>query len=367
VGLKLFSSRRSKNRLHQAAQSVNFIEPLEGRQLLAGTTALLAGGALTVTGRTGANNNITITEASSNIVVKAGAQQIGSFATANSAVKSIVVNGSKGNDTITLSLTTTSITVTISGGLGNDTITGSGGAELIYGNGGNDKITASAGNDTIVGSDGNDFIDAGAGDDSISGGGGNDSLLGGDGNDTIDGSSGADSILGGAGADSLLGGNGVDTITGNSGADTIIGGLLNDIVNGGNGKDLTFTEGSDVVTNVEAKTLAWIPVELADAGLTVSVTADPLTGKQITVSFAFSKVQADSQVSVRWKNVKGNNYNFVVDVKKNVINTAANVARTVVINLGTQSPGAKKFVSTSATGLSTIVTNYTVAWIAPTG
>jgi len=99
----------------------------------------------------------------------------------------------------------------------------------------------------------------------------------------------------------------------------------------------------------------------------VAVTMDQVTGKRVTVTFTVAKVQPDSQVSIRYKNKSGNNYNFIVDVKKNAANTAANVSRTIVFDLGNQDPGDKKIITWSSTGLSNLSTAFTVTWIAPTG
>jgi Ca2+-binding RTX toxin-like protein len=367
VGFKPFSSRRSKNRLHRAAQTVDFIEPLEGRRLLAGTTAVLTGSALAVTGRPN-DDKITITEANSNVVVKSGTQQIGSFA--SSSVKSIVVNGGKGDDAITVSLVTTGTTVTISGGVGNDTITGSGNVDLIYGNAGNDIILGLAGNDTIYGNGGNDSINGGLGDDVLVGGSGSDSILGLDGNDSIQGNGGGDLLDGGVGNDSLDGGGGVDTLNGGDGNDTLRAGAGGDTTDGGQGADLALTQGRDHQINVENSmpANAYVPLEISDLGLTATATADPVTGKHYTVTITLSKIAASSTATVVWKNHSGNIFNFVVDAKKfseDLTQTAA--SRTFNFDLGTVDPGAHKLVIYSASGKSSAVTSFTVTWIAPTG
>lgn len=368
MGFKPFSRRGASNRKNRSNnQSGRFIESLEGRQLLAGVTATLSGTVLTVTGRTKADN-ITITEASSNVVVKAGNNQIGSFA--SSGVKSIIVNADKGNDIVTLSLTTAATLVTVSGGTGNDTLTGSVGADVIKGNGGNDSILGAAGNDSLQGNDGNDTVDAGLGDDNIVGGGGNDSLLGFDGNDTIDGSGGNDNLDGGIGNDSLLGGGGVDLLTGGEGNDTLRGGAGRDTVNGGNGTDIALTESRDSLTDVETASPAntFVAQELSEAGLTVTTAADQATGKHITATLRFANVASDSQVAAIWKNRKGNVFNITADVKRNSENVAPTAAaRSVVIDFGKLNPGTYKVVVWSATGLSNIVANFTVTWVVQTG
>ena len=73
--------------------------------------------------------------------------------------------------------------------------------DLIYGNGGNDRITARNGDDTVYGGSGNDIIDGGSGNDVLYGEDGDDEIDGGLGNDTIYGSSGNDTLSGGSGDD----------------------------------------------------------------------------------------------------------------------------------------------------------------------
>ena len=77
-------------------------------------------------------------------------------------------------------------------------------ANFLFGNNGNDTLTAAANGATL---------DAGFGDDTLIGGAGADKLIG---------SYGIDSLNGKAGADSLNGGSGKDTLTGGQGADTFI-------------------------------------------------------------------------------------------------------------------------------------------------
>ena len=57
--------------------------------------------------------------------------------------------------------------------------------DLVYGNGGNDTISADAGNDMVFGGTGQDTIFGGTGNDILSGDGGDDTLTGGAGNDTF--------------------------------------------------------------------------------------------------------------------------------------------------------------------------------------
>ncbi|MEH2042837.1 DUF4347 domain-containing protein [Nostoc sp.] len=76
--------------------------------------------------------------------------------------------------------------------------------------------------DVINGQGGDDRIDGKSGNDLLRGGAGNDTLLGGVGNDTLLGGAGNNSLMGGAGNDILLGGDFSDTLTGGSGNDQFI-------------------------------------------------------------------------------------------------------------------------------------------------
>ncbi|WP_347312607.1 S8 family serine peptidase [Defluviimonas sp. SAOS-178_SWC] len=166
-------------------------------------------------------------------------------------------------------------------GLGNDTLYGSGlannlrgegGDDIIFGRDGSDWIAGGGGNDTIYGGARYDTIYAGAGDDSVFGdngrdtvylGSGNDvfndspqndqhggdTVFGGGGRDTINGSGGGgdDLFNGEDGEDLISGGLGADTIYGGKQYDTIYGGDGNDVVDGGDGRDLVYLgDGDDI-------------------------------------------------------------------------------------------------------------------------
>lgn len=74
----------------------------------------------------------------------------------------------------------------------------------VYGNAGNDKLTAAGKAALLDGGTGDDTLTGGLGGDSLSGGTGNDSITGGDGRDTLTGGAGLDRMTGGAGADSFV-------------------------------------------------------------------------------------------------------------------------------------------------------------------
>ena len=91
---------------------------------------------------------------------------------------------------------------------------------FLYGNTGNNRLTAG---------DGNDYLDGGAGNDQMFGEAGDDQLFGRDGADVVDGGAGLDYIYGDAGNDTLHGGDGNDTLTGGTGDDAHAGGTGNDL------------------------------------------------------------------------------------------------------------------------------------------
>jgi len=191
-----------------------------------------------------------------------------------------LILGRSGNDVINeWSSATGQGPVTAYGGLGDDQVRGGEGSDWLFGDGhyagdtvpagssvgGADILWGLGGNDHLFGNsqtavagtvDGDDFIDAGggmdyangnAGSDVILGGNGSDRLYGGagddtiygdhdpgvvdpgDGNDHINGNKGNDSLYGGGGNDEILGGQGNDTLEGGSGVDTLAGGQGNDI------------------------------------------------------------------------------------------------------------------------------------------
>ena len=133
---------------------------------------------------------------------------------------SVIVNGSNGNNSISVALVGTAVSVnglrpqvtidhaeatdklTVNGLGGNDTINASklpaAAIQLVLdGGAGNDTIIGSAGKDTINGGDGNDFIDGNQGDDLALLGAGNDVFQWdpGDGSDVVEGQAGVDTML----------------------------------------------------------------------------------------------------------------------------------------------------------------------------
>ena len=168
---------------------------------------------------------------------------------------------------------------------GNDTSDGGAGDDLMYGNGGSDSLLGNAGSDNIQGGLGNDTLDGGAGNDTLDGGADNDTYLFDTdlvlGSDRLIDASGIDTLnfaatttktinlnLGSAAAqnvtagnltltlasatafENVIGGSLNDTIVGNSLANSLTGGAGNDSLSGGDGNDtLTGGSGTDTMTD----------------------------------------------------------------------------------------------------------------------
>ncbi|MFO0807245.1 MAG: calcium-binding protein [Gemmataceae bacterium] len=143
----------------------------------------------------------------------------------------LTINGTNGDDTITVSQTSTQIKVTVA------TVTTNFSAfstrlVVVFGYNGSDSIDLSGlacparvfggwGQDTILGGRGHDLIYGEAEDDSIDGGPGNDLIIGGQGNDLLLGNFGNDEIFGDDANGAAFGGN--DTIAGGRGFDWLYG------------------------------------------------------------------------------------------------------------------------------------------------
>lgn len=131
------------------------VESLEDRTVP--TTANLANdGVLTLLG-TGNADTIQITQTNGTISISGVAQTFSA-----SGVNTIVIDGSEGNDTITVAANIATPTW-IYGGGGSDTIRGGAGVNHIYGAGGNDTIVGGSGADAIYGGVGSNNVSAPAG------------------------------------------------------------------------------------------------------------------------------------------------------------------------------------------------------------
>jgi uncharacterized secreted protein with C-terminal beta-propeller domain len=93
-------------------------------------------------------------------------------------LRRIVINGGKGDDTITVESHGQTLPVTLNGGDGNDTLTGGDGNDLLSGGDGDDTLDGAAGNDAVAGGKGNDSVCGGAGKDRLNGNAGNNVLYG---------------------------------------------------------------------------------------------------------------------------------------------------------------------------------------------
>ncbi|HAA52172.1 MAG TPA: hypothetical protein DCE43_20815 [Planctomycetaceae bacterium] len=170
----------------------------------------------------------------------------------------LAIYGEGGNDTLTandVSIGTVRILLdggdgddTISGSAGDDSLYGGDGADLISGENGDDTVEAGLGDDLVYGNGGNDQIDGGDGNDTIEGNTGNDHLTGDFGDDSLTGGNDDDSLDGGAGDDKLNGQKGDDELSGGIGADTLTGGSGDDLLDGGLNDDrLLANDGDDTL------------------------------------------------------------------------------------------------------------------------
>ncbi len=189
---------------------------------------------------TDANNNLTGTTSGDTIVGAGGNDKV------NAGAGNDLVDGGAGNDKIDGGLGDD----TLLGGSGNDNIDDNSGANLIYGGSGNDDIKLKAGLGSIIYGDGyNGFTLTGPvleltslsttlGNDKIDGSSGADVIYGDNGNNLSgNGIGGDDDIDGGAGNDLVYGEGGKDDIRGGDGDDTLIGGAGGDKLAGGSGRD----------------------------------------------------------------------------------------------------------------------------------
>ncbi len=229
---------RPKRRKAQRKGIAQPAEQLEIRKVLSATVSggftqpvTLNNGELKVTmdsaGSNGPARNLEIKNVRDTIQVIADGRVIGTYRAAY--IRSIVVDGTNGNDVINASNLYYSVPITVNGRDGNDKITGGIG---------NDTLNGGAGNDTINGGYGDDIINGGTGNDTLNGGAGNDKLYGESGNDILDGGSGTDLLRGGDGNDHLSGGIAADSIYGDAGNDTIMDSTSIDMVFGGSGVDM---------------------------------------------------------------------------------------------------------------------------------
>lgn len=187
----------------------------------------------------------------------------------------LLINGSSGNDTITVNRSGAGYIVTLNGV--NSPVLAATSRIVIFGFAGKDRITV-ASNITL-----DSLIDGGSSNDTITGGAGDDTVYGGDGNDTINGNEGANLLFGEAGNDKLsgqgvlVGGLGTDSLTSILNRNVLIGGLGKDSLKAGTGGDLLIGGGTDFDSNEAA--LKAIRAEWASSNST-AVRIAHLTGAQ---------------------------------------------------------------------------------------
>ena len=116
-------------------------------------------------------------------------------------VKSILIQGNDGNDSITLGngFDAANGHITLRGGAGDDSIQGGATNETLLGNSGDDSLVGNDGNDSLKGGGGNDTVLGGLGDDIIETGCSNFGLPPSDGDDSLNGGAGNDTLVGSLG------------------------------------------------------------------------------------------------------------------------------------------------------------------------
>ena len=166
----------------------NVLETLEGRRLL---TAALVDGVLTVNGTAG-NDVLTLAQtADGKVKVVTGEKKKAVTQTFDAAlVTKVVIAAGRGNDRVTAA--TLKMPMSVNAGDGNDRVEAGMAADVVLGGAGNDTLLGAAGNDTLNGEAGNDALDGGTGDDNLLGGLGLDRLIGGLGKNRLFGNAGQD-------------------------------------------------------------------------------------------------------------------------------------------------------------------------------
>jgi Ca2+-binding RTX toxin-like protein len=182
------------------------------------------------------------------------------------------LDGGDGFDTINAQLLGRSLSLDLGAGritiggvtaseTGVENAVGSGTADVLIGDAGDNDLDGGRGDDVLIGEGGNDELTGGRGADRLDGGAGVDAAVyreasagvtlnlaqGGSGGDAagdtfvgvedVEGSDFADSILGDAAANDLDGNDGADALKGAGGADDLFGGSDNDNLSGGDGND----------------------------------------------------------------------------------------------------------------------------------
>jgi len=222
------------------------VEGLEERRMLSAHPVSLHGANLIVQGSKGNDsivfslhtdtvivNNLDGSQSSNEVVdpTKLDVDYNGTTYTfAVAKVRRIFVNAKAGNDLVKIDETNGKIFARVQfiGGAGDDTLVGGSGKDQLYGE---------RGHDSLDGGGAGDLLNGGTGDDTMDGGDGNDKLLGGEGDDRLDGGAGNDRLAGGKDNDDLTGDDGDDNLDGGAGDDNLDGGAGDDNLDGGAGAD----------------------------------------------------------------------------------------------------------------------------------
>ena len=183
-------------------------------------------------------------------------------------VKSIFADGGDGNDTITVGEGVLS-DAELHGGVGDDTLTylGTGHAQL-YGDAGNDRLTAGphSGDSQLTSGDGHDVLIAGGGNDTLRANGGpgdHAEMYAGAGHDTLYGGLGDDQFYAGKGTATMYGNDGNDSFTWSVGDGPVT-------VDGGSGRNVLEVNGSDASDAITAGADGAGGLRVVADGVTVS-------------------------------------------------------------------------------------------------
>jgi len=304
-GRRKTKRRKRPQRLH------SYLQPLETRVLLSGVTHQLQGTTLSVNGT--ANDDQITVFAQNNTICIADGQDVIETGIAVSAVTTIRVHGLDGNDTLTVDTNLGSVVSDMYGDSGNDTLTAGNGHDYLYGGDGNDTLTGGLGNDrlygqagvdALYGNEGNDLLYIVDNVDSLNGGAGTDvadaqsatsgvtidmtatgietfygssfddvaTAVGSTANVSLSGNGGNDAITGGDGHDYLYGGDGNDTLIGGLGGDRLYGQAGTDSLYGNDGDDtLYIVDNVDTLDGGGGQDLA--DARTTTSGVTIDMTA----------------------------------------------------------------------------------------------
>ena len=218
------------------------------------------------------------------------------------------LDGGDGTDTADYSVAAGGVTVSlgittaqaVGGGQGSDTLIsienliGSGYADTLNGDSGDNTLTSGAGNDILNGGVGNDTLNGGSGMDTAS-------FSGATGGVTVKLSTTTitEAVGGGQGTDTLIsienliGSNYADTLTGNSNANALAGGAGNDTLNGGVGND-TLNGGGGLDTASYSGATSGVTVMLSTTTITEAVGGGQGTDTLISIENLIGSSYSDA-------------------------------------------------------------------------